>query len=129
MLGDKATVVFRRQNGNTFSRSLCGLVYAAGRRGTLDYLDVDLRCEVLGRHNFGIPEVSGKTLRTKAMDDLEVAPGVYFIGSSTRDSLVRFAYGSCVYTTGRLVGGEGDIGSIHSSLHRQPNDMPLRLQL
>jgi hypothetical protein len=101
--GDLARVSFRRADGSTFARSVRGLVYAAGRRGTLDYLDSKLRSEVLGHESDG-SYVSGQTLRAKATEDLQVAPGVYIIGSLTGDSLVRFAYGGCVSTAGRLLG-------------------------
>lgn len=100
-----AQVTFRHQNGSTFSRSVRGLVYAAGRRGTLGYLDSSLRSEVLG-HEIHDAAITGQTLRAKAIDDLEVASGVHIIGSLTGDSLVRFAYGGCVQTAGRLIGGQ-----------------------
>ncbi|CDM31604.1 hypothetical protein DTO013E5_2121 [Penicillium roqueforti] len=114
--GDLATVTFRQQDGTVFSRTVAGLVYAAGRRGTLDYLDPELRCEVLGQGNQENPVVTGQTLRAKAIEDLEVAPGVYIIGSLTGDSLVRFSYGGCVYTAGHLIDGERDSRSVCSSL-------------
>jgi len=98
-----ARVNFRRTDGSTFIRSVRGLVYAAGRRGTLSYLDSKLRSEVLG-HDSDDSSVSGQTLRAKATEDLQVAPGVYIIGSLTGDSLVRFAYGGCVSTAGHLLG-------------------------
>lgn len=99
-----AEVAFRRVDGSTFSRSVRGLVYAAGRRGTLKYLDRQLRSEVLGHDGVDDMAVSGQTLRAKAIEDLEVAPGVYIIGSLTGDSLVRFAYGGCVVTASHLIG-------------------------
>ncbi|CAI7630916.1 unnamed protein product [Penicillium glandicola] len=114
--GDLATVTLRRQDGTVFSRPVRGLVYAAGRRGKLDYLDPELRCEVLGPGNQENLVVTGQTLRAKAIEDLEVAPGVYIIGSLTGDSLVRFSYGGCVYTAGHLIDGERDSRSVHSSL-------------
>ena len=101
--GDLAQVTFRHADGTSFSRTVSGLVYAAGRRGTLSYLDDELRCEVLGPHNSSGPVVSGQTLRAKAVEDLEVAPDVYIVGSLTGDSLVRFAYGGCVYTARHLI--------------------------
>lgn len=108
--GDQAQITFRREDGTTFCRSVRGLVYAAGRRGTLSYLDTELRSEVLGQDDLD-SAVSGQTLRVKAMEDLEVAPGVYIIGSLTGDSLVRFAYGGCVRTAGHLIHGrDGDRG-------------------
>lgn len=105
---DQARITFRREDGSTFCRFVRGLVYAAGRRGTLSYLDPELRSEVLGQDDLG-PVVSGQTLREKAMEDLEVAPGVYIIGSLTGDSLVRFAYGGCVSAASHLMHGrDGD---------------------
>ncbi|KAJ5100079.1 hypothetical protein N7532_007080 [Penicillium argentinense] len=100
---DLAQVSFRRGDGSTFSRTVRGLVYAAGRRGSLGYLNSELRSEVLGREDDDMT-VSAQTLRGKAMENLEVAPHVYIIGSLTGDSLVRFAYGGCVYTAGHLIG-------------------------
>ncbi|KAJ5970119.1 uncharacterized protein N7479_000037 [Penicillium vulpinum] len=113
--GDLATVTFRRQDGTVFSRPVRGLVYAAGRRGKLDYLDPELRCEVLGQGNQEDSAVTGQTLRAKAIEDLEVASGVYIIGSLTGDSLVRFSYGGCVYTASHLIDGERDSRSVCSS--------------
>ena len=103
VVGDLAQVSFRRADGSTLTRTVRGLVYAAGRRGTLDYLDSKLRSEVLG-HEMVDTAVTGQTLRAKATEDLQVAPGVYIIGSLTGDSLVRFAYGGCVSTAGHLLG-------------------------
>lgn len=103
---DHATVTFRRPTGETFTRKVRGLVYAAGRRGTLNYLDHDLLSEVLGS-NDGTetdPVISSQSLRGKAFENLEVARDVYIIGSLTGDSLIRFAYGGCVQTAGRLIG-------------------------
>lgn len=100
-----AHVTFRRADGSTFSRTVGGLVYAAGRRGTLDYLDTGLRSEVLGHDDLDNVSVSAQTLRAKAIEDLEVTPGVHIIGSLTGDSLIRFAYGGCVYAAGHLIEG------------------------
>ncbi|KAJ5458730.1 hypothetical protein N7475_010118 [Penicillium sp. IBT 31633x] len=113
--GDLATVTFRYQDGTVFSRPVRGFVYAAGRRGTLNYLDPDLRYEVLGHDDQEDLPVTGQTLRAKAIEDLEVAPDVYIIGSLTGDSLVRFSYGGCVYTAGHLIDGERDSRSVCSS--------------
>lgn len=111
MQKDLARVTFRREDGSTFCRGVRGLVYAAGRRGTLGYLDPQLRSEILGQEDLD-GTVSGQTLRAKAMEDLEVTPGVYIIGSLTGDALVRFAYGGCVGTAGHLIDGrDGDRGT------------------
>ncbi|KAJ5666604.1 hypothetical protein N7462_011013 [Penicillium macrosclerotiorum] len=110
-------VTFRREDGTTFSRSVQGLVYAAGRRGTLSYLNSELRSEVLG-HTDGDGTVSGQTLRAKAIEDVEVAPSVFAIGSLTGDSLVRFAYGGCIATAGHLIGVKEDSGETRNPCSR-----------
>ncbi|OQE14736.1 hypothetical protein PENSTE_c033G10007 [Penicillium steckii] len=107
--GELARVTFRHEDGSISSRAVRGLIYAAGRRGSLGYLESRLRNEVLGYSNHDNPTISAQTLRAKAIEDLEIAPRVYIIGSLTGDSLVRFAYGGCVYTAGHLIGErEGD---------------------
>ena len=101
-----ASVTLRREDGSLISRHVRGLVYAVGRRGNLDYLDHSLLSEVVNGSDYnGVvnPTVVGQTLRNKAYDDLEVARNVFIIGSLTGDSLIRFAYGGCVYTAGKLV--------------------------
>ncbi len=47
--------------------------------------------------------LSGQTLRGKVLEDIEVAPGVFAIGSLTGDSLIRFAHGSCTYAAGKIM--------------------------
>jgi hypothetical protein len=42
-------------------------------------------------------------LRSKVLEDLELAPNVFAIGSLTGDSLIRFAYGSCTYAAARIM--------------------------
>lgn len=100
---NSATVTFRYPNGDTFARPVRGLVYATGRRGTLGYLDEPLRCEVLDSDVGSSPVVSAQSLRNKAVESLEVARDVFIVGSLTGDSLIRFAYGGCVQTAGRLI--------------------------
>ncbi|KAL4891587.1 hypothetical protein BDV59DRAFT_194272 [Aspergillus ambiguus] len=106
MHADSATVTFRRSDGVTFDRPVRGMVYATGRQGSLGYLEKPLLAEVLGRDDNGIeinPTISGQTLRSKALNDVEVARDVFIIGSLTGDSLIRFSYGSCVQAAGRLI--------------------------
>ncbi|KAK2762328.1 hypothetical protein FQN54_001338 [Arachnomyces sp. PD_36] len=117
---DTATVTFCRDNGETFSRRVSGLAYAVGRRGSLDYLDDPLQSEIVtpSDHNDGTMMVSSQTLRAKAFEDLEVTKNVFIVGSLTGDSLVRFAYGGCVYSAGKLVASrpkDGDCASDFSS--------------
>ncbi|OOF95208.1 hypothetical protein ASPCADRAFT_207688 [Aspergillus carbonarius ITEM 5010] len=105
MQQDQAIVTFRQPDGSTLTRAVRGMVYATGRRGSLEYLDRSLLREVVG----GDPDteispiISAQTLRGKACEDTEVAPDVFIIGSLTGDSLIRFAYGSCVQAAGKLV--------------------------
>lgn len=104
MQDGSATVTFRQPDGSTFSRQVRGLVYATGRRGSLGYLDHDLIFEVLGDNGTEIdPVISAQSLRKKALENLEVARNVFIIGSLTGDSLIRFSYGGCVQTAGRLI--------------------------
>lgn len=101
---DSATVTFRQPNSDdTFTRQVRGLVYATGRRGTLSYLNETLRSEVLDTSPDSSPVVSAQSLRNKAMESLEIARDVFIVGSLTGDSLIRFAYGGCVQTAGRLI--------------------------
>ncbi|KAL2869258.1 uncharacterized protein BJX67DRAFT_379286 [Aspergillus lucknowensis] len=101
-----AIVTLRRPDRTIFSRYIRGMVYATGRRGTLGYLDQSLLREVIGLDG-SIAKVdttiSGQTLRGKAIENVEVAKDVFIIGSLTGDSLVRFAYGSCVQAAGKLI--------------------------
>jgi hypothetical protein len=113
-----ATVTLRLQDGTVLSRSVCGLSYGVGRRGSLQYLEPELRSEVLREHSSSaitgdcpadgdtVGTVTAKTLRNKVMEDLEVARDVFVIGSLTGDSLIRFAYGGCVYAASRLIPDE-----------------------
>ncbi|KAG0153825.1 hypothetical protein PDIDSM_1204 [Penicillium digitatum] len=94
--GTLATVTLSRKDGTVFSRTVGGLVYAAGRRGQLDYLDPELHREVLGR-------------ATQMTQQSRPDPPL------TGDSLVRFSYGGCVYTAGHLIDGERDSRSVCSS--------------
>ncbi|KAL1860928.1 hypothetical protein Plec18167_003791 [Paecilomyces lecythidis] len=116
----RATVSFRRGDGTTLTREVSGLAYAAGRRGTLRYLDNALLAEVLGKGEDSNTDgfVTGQTLRSKAMDNLEVAPDVFIVGSLTGDSLIRFAHGGCVYAASRIIpshNGSDERASVRSS--------------
>lgn len=106
-LGGEAKVTLRLQDGTTLTRQVSGLAYAVGREGSLKYLDRTLRGEVMGQQvSKGNDLVSAETLRTKVLADLEVAKDVFVIGSLTGDSLIRFAYGGCVYAAGKVFSSE-----------------------
>ncbi len=85
-----------------------GLDYHVGRRGSLGYLDSGLRDEVVSEpwSTLGSSEmqpITCNTLRAKAEIDTEVAPSVFVIGSLTGDSLIRYAYGSCIQTASHII--------------------------
>ncbi|EED22376.1 conserved hypothetical protein [Talaromyces stipitatus ATCC 10500] len=105
---DHAIITLVLEDGTKLSRPVCGLVYGVGRRGSLNYLSSSLRAEVLHNANPSTDGViSAKTLRDKVIEDLEVAPDVFVIGSLTGDSLIRFAYGGCVYAAYSLISASG----------------------
>jgi hypothetical protein len=129
-IGSVARVILRLEDGGIAERLVGGLEYMVGRRGSLDYLDPYLRCEVLS----GTPSkpgvlISSRTLRAKAELDTEVAPSVFIIGSLTGDSLVRHAFGSCVYAAGKILrvicnGSLPDeLNRVKGSLHKHPRDL------
>jgi hypothetical protein len=110
----RALVKIRDEKGVVEVREIGELQFLIGRRGTLDFLDPALRAEVLSGSNTEETStsdelISSRTLRAKAEQDLEVAPEVFIIGSLTGDSLVRHAYGACLYAASRI--HDGDSGS------------------
>ncbi|MCJ1255951.1 hypothetical protein MMC24_003770 [Lignoscripta atroalba] len=96
---NSATVTLEGPAGQIFERDISDLKYVIGRRGSLQYLDVPLQTEVLSLESSdgNATSMSGQTLRSKVEEDLEVAPDVFVIGNLTGDSLIRFAFGGCVY--------------------------------
>ena len=104
---DGATVTLQGDDGRSFQRKVAGLEYVVGRRGSLQYLGGSLQAEVLD-HNSGsvgdAASISGLTLRAKVEENLEVAMDVFVSGSLTGDSLVRFAFGGCVFAAREMIG-------------------------
>ena len=92
-------------NGTTTQRSVSSLEYVIGRRGSLAYLSPQLQQEVLGpvHDPASVDRISGRTLRKKVEEDLEVAPDVFVIGSLAGDSLIRHTYGSCAFAARALM--------------------------
>ena len=99
---DTAVVTLQRGDGTQFQRTISGLAYVIGRRGSLNYLDEALRREVCGPIQ-DTDMLSGQSLREKALANLELAPGVFIVGGLTGDSLIRFAFGSCTYAAGKIM--------------------------
>lgn len=123
----KGTVTLRLpdEKGTTIVRRVCGLAYTVGRRGSLDYLDPSLRAEVLdGAGELDNGMVTPRTLRNKVMEDLEVAPGVFVIGSLTGDSLIRYAYGGCVHVASTLMNRDQEQTSSGGSTPKRPAGTP-----
>ena len=102
--GETATITLEDINGRIFDREISHMEYVIGRRGSLEYLDQDLLSELLG-HGGSIQStlISSKTLRTKVEEDLEVASNVFVIGSLTGNSLIRFAFGGCLYAAREIM--------------------------
>lgn len=104
MASSSATLTLRNDANEVFERQISRLAYVVGRRGSLEYVDADLREEVgVSQENASL--LSGQMLRSQAHDDLEVARDMFIVGSLTGDSLIRFAYGSCAYASGRIMSG------------------------
>ena len=105
IMGDKsATITLRQSNGQCIEREVSAMQYVIGRRGSLDFMDHDLSGEILGSEKFAERAIiSGKTLRGRAEDSLELAANVFVIGSLTGDSLIRFAFGGCVFAAGEII--------------------------
>ena len=99
-----AIVTLRQSDGQYIEREIGAMQYVIGRRGSLDFIDHDMRCDILGSEatNEDFP-VTGKTLRSKAEESLEVASDVFIIGSLTGDSLIRFAFGGCVSAAREII--------------------------
>ena len=103
---DTAIVGLETSTGQIEKREISNLEYLIGRRGSLGYLSKDLRKEVLGSRisKNDVPGlISGQTLRAKVEESSEVAPNVFVTGSLTGDSLVRFAFGGCVFAAREIM--------------------------
>lgn len=111
---DGALVVLKASDGRIFRREISHVEYVIGRRGSLEYLDGRLKMQVLDGSQSLMAEtneISSRTLRNKAEENLEVASNVFVIGSLTGDSLIRFSVGGCVFTACEIIqrsrGGTG----------------------
>ncbi|KAL1642968.1 hypothetical protein SLS58_005210 [Diplodia intermedia] len=110
-IDDFAIIKILLESGEIIERAVGGIEYVVGRRGSLEYLEEPLRSEVNGPATRRSEEddeplpglISGRTLREKVEEDLEIAPSVFIIGSLTGDSLVRHAFGACSYAGGRVL--------------------------
>lgn len=94
-------------DGDVVERVVGGLKYCVGRRGSLEYLSPELR-KAVGVVDAGW--ISGDTMRWRVEEDLEIAKGVFVVGSLTGDSLVRFGFGGCAYAAGKILGQKTEEG-------------------
>ena len=126
VMGDKASIALETSTGRIEKREISNLEYVIGRRGSLDYLTPCLRKEVFVLSNPGrdMPDlISGQTLRAKIEDNLEVASNVFVTGSLTGDSLVRFAYGGCVFAAREILARQSSPG-VQTRVHAAPAQQP-----
>jgi len=104
MHNSTATVTLENNNHEVFKREVSSMQYVIGRRGSLEYLEENVLAEVFENSSSSVGNViSGKTLRSKAEEDLEVASNIFIVGSLTGDSLIRFAFGGCVYAAREIM--------------------------
>jgi hypothetical protein len=106
---ETAHLRIRLESGEVVERKVGALAYVVGRRGRLDYLQEPLRREVISASHDSSGTttrdlISSRTLREKAEVDFEIAPEIFIIGSLTGDSLVRHAFGGCVFAASRIMG-------------------------
>lgn len=99
MQGDSAFLRLETSDRGILTRQTSCMDYVIGRRGSLNYLSDDIAHEISSSENSTLINevpISGHTLRSKVVKDLQLAPNVFAIGSLTGDSLIRFAFGGCV---------------------------------
>ncbi|KAF8451761.1 hypothetical protein BGX38DRAFT_1180981 [Terfezia claveryi] len=99
---DSLEVTFKLPECSTpVTRRVGHLAYFVGRRGDLSYLSSQIQAELGILHMAGC--ISGDTLRARVAANVEVAKGIFAIGSLTGDSLVKFGFGSGTYAAGRIL--------------------------
>lgn len=127
--GHTALVSLETGNGTMLQREISNMEYVIGRRGSLSYLNDSLVGEVLGPVGETMDlrsAISGRTLRSRAERNLELAPDVFAIGSLTGDSLIRFAYGGCVYAAREIMRRtESAAATCGSTVHSPSGALPI----
>jgi hypothetical protein len=99
---DKSAIItLQAHDGQILERQICAMTYVVGRRGAMGYLSPAIQQELLPDSSPDL--ISGSTFREKAHQDMEMAKDIFIIGSLTGDSLIRFSYGSCAYTAGKIL--------------------------
>ena len=102
-----AVLTLETSDGKLIERVISNIEYVIGRRGSLSYIDESIAKEIgqglEERRPINKALISGRTLRPVVERTLELAPNVFVTGSLTGDSLVRFAYGSCVFAAREIL--------------------------
>ena len=122
--GDTALVSLETKDGTMLHREISSMEYVIGRRGSLSYLENGLASEIIGTSTETmVPSsaISGSTLRSRVEKDLELAPGLFAIGSLTGDSLIRFAYGGCVFAARGIMRRTGFTAANDGSISCSPS--------
>ena len=121
---DTALLSLERRDGTMLHREISSMEYVIGRRGSLSFLETSLASDVLGTSIETIENssaISGSTLRSRVEKDLELTPGLFAIGSLTGDSLIRFAYGGCVFAARGIMRRTGAIAANDGSISYSPS--------
>lgn len=106
MRDSSAVLTLETGDGSILRREVSSMDYVIGRRGSLGYIEEHLAEEIeTSADDPPIHEalISGRTLRPNVEKSLEIAPNVFAIGSLTGDSLIRFAYGGCVFAAQQVM--------------------------
>ena len=102
----RAVLTLETSDGKVIERVISNIEYVIGRRGSLSYIDESIAKEIahgLEEKPINKALISGRTLRPLVERTLELAPNVFVTGSLTGDSLVRFAYGGCVFAAREIM--------------------------
>jgi len=100
-----ALLTLAASDGRCIKREISNMEYVIGRRGSLAYVDNGIAKEMDCLREgtpIALASVSGMTLRSKLEQNLSIAQDIFVTGSLTGDSLIRFAYGACVYAAREL---------------------------
>ena len=104
--GSSAILALQMHDGTYMKREISSMEYVIGRRGSLSYLSQEIAREIdssMTHTPLSEAPISGQTLRSHVERSTELAPNVYVIGSLTGDSLIRFAYGGCVFAAREIM--------------------------
>lgn len=101
-----ARIILVANDGSLMERETSNMEYVIGRRGSLAYLDDGIARQIdRSRQHPPLNRalISGKSLRPGLEQTLNLAPNVFVIGSLTGDSLIRFAYGACIFAASEII--------------------------